>query len=215
MPNPSRSDEPRASLQRLAIQAQRGEKPAFERLLRRLEPGLKRVLLRRTGGLGELADELAQRTWIAVWQALRDGRYDAERAAISTFVYAVAHKIWLQHLRRAGDAPPPQGGFDALLAAAPAGPDNPLAALQASELLDAVRACLHAAGTPFSLTADEHRIVFGLALGESERLLAQQLGVAASTIHARKQMAYAKLRRCLAAKGFSPEPTERRRSQRE
>ena len=80
--------------------------------------------------------------------------------------------------------------------------DNPAALLHAAELLDAMRGCLHAAGTPFALSAEERQIVIELSGGESERALAERLGVAASTIHARKQLAYRKLRQCLSAKGF-------------
>ncbi|MFQ5805412.1 MAG: RNA polymerase sigma factor [Phycisphaerae bacterium] len=210
MRNSSRQDQPAVSLRQLALRAQRGDKLAFEQLHRRLEPGLKRVLLRRAGGQRELAEELAQKTWIAVWQALRNERYDAQKAAISTFVYAVAHKLWLQHLRRTRHAALSDGVFEALLEATPEGPENPAATLQAGELLEAMRACLHAIDTPFSLSEDERRLVIGLARGASERALAEQLSVAASTIHARKQLAYRKLRSCLAAKGFAPENVERR-----
>lgn len=197
-----------AALSQLALRAQDGDRSAFELLLRRLDPGLKQVLRRRTGQ-AELADELAHQTWIAVWQALREERYDVQKAAISTFVYAVAHKLWLQHLRRSGSARFSHEVLDALPALGPAAAGNPASDLHASELLDAMRSCLRSRGTPHSLTADERRVVMGLATGESERTLAEQLGVAASTVHARKQLAYQKLRRCLAARGFSTENAER------
>jgi RNA polymerase sigma factor (sigma-70 family) len=210
MGDPSYPDPQLAALKRLADQAQRGDRAAFELLVRRLAPGIRHMLLRRTGGRTPLADELAHDTWVAVWDVLRAGRYDAKKAAISTFAYAVAHKLWLRHLRRSGRAPLSYGVLDEMLAA----PDesvNPATTLQAAELLDAVRACLRAAETPYSLSEEERRIVIGLARGESERSLAEQLGVVASTIHARKLVAYRKLRRCLAAKGFSPDGTERGR----
>jgi RNA polymerase sigma factor (sigma-70 family) len=215
MRTPSRPDESADPLTQLADRAQSGDRGAFEQLLRRLEPGLKRILLRRTGGQAELTDELTQRTWIAVWEALRDRRYDRRKAAISTFAYAVAHKLWLQHLRQTGHTPISHGWFDAALLSESQASDNPATLLEASELLEAVRACLHATGTPFSLTAEERRIIIGLAAGESERVLAEQLGVAASTIHARKQLAYRKLRKCLVARGFSMNTAERRDVERE
>jgi len=71
---PSRRDESADPLTQLADRAQSGDRGAFEQLLRRLDPGLKRILLRRTGGQVELTDEFAQRTWIAVWEAFRDKR---------------------------------------------------------------------------------------------------------------------------------------------
>ena len=215
MRTPSRPDESADPLTQLADRAQSGDRGAFEQLLRRLDPGLKRILLRRTGGQVELTDEFAQRTWIAVWEAFRDKRYDRRKAAISTFVYAVAHKLWLQHLRQTSNAPLSYGLFDALLSDESPGSDDPAALLQAGELLEAVRTCLHATGTPLSLAAEERRIIIGLAGGESERALAEQLSVAASTIHARKQLAYKKLRQCLVARGFSMDTAERREAKRE
>jgi RNA polymerase sigma-70 factor (ECF subfamily) len=215
MHDPSRSNDAGDPLQRLADRAQSGDRGAFEQLLRRFDPGLKRILLRRSGGRVELADELAQRTWIAVWEALRKGRYDPRKSAISTFIYAVAHKLWLQHLRRASTAPLSGGVLGESLLDASGATENPVAELQAAEMLEAMRACLRTAGTPFSLTDEERRIVLELNGGKSERDLAGELGVAASTIHARKQLAYGKLRRCLAAKGFSEETAERRRDDRE
>jgi RNA polymerase sigma factor (sigma-70 family) len=209
MRNSSPPDEPAAPLQELAAGAQRGDQRAFEQLLRRLEPGVARVLLRRTGGERELVEELLQKTWIAVWQALREGRYDPRKAAISTFVYAVAHKLWLQHLRSRGTAPRTHAGLQAFLAETLEGSNELSAVLHTSELLDALRHCLRATGTPFSLTPEQREIVVGLASGETERSLAEQLGVVASTVHSHKLLAYKKLRRCLAAKGFSSDYAER------
>lgn len=196
------------TLQNLALRAQRGDRSAFERLHHRYEAGLRRILLRRTGGDVQRADELLHDTWVAVWEALQRGRYDPTRAAISTFIYAVAHKRWLQHLRSVGQTPR-SAEATGLLAGLADRSENPDAVLQAGELLDALRACLHATDTPFSLTSEEREIVSGLADEDSERSLAKRLGLAASTIHARKLQAYRKLRQCLAAKGFPGDARER------
>ena len=48
-----------------------------------------------------------------------------------------------------------------------------------------------------------------LRVRRPERTLASDFGVAASTINARKKLAYNKLRKCLAAKGFRPTDAER------
>jgi RNA polymerase sigma factor (sigma-70 family) len=208
-------DDATDPLLRLANQARRGDRGAFEQLLHRFHPGLKRILLRRSGGQVELSEELVQRTWVAVWEALRTGRYDPRRSAISTFIYAVAHKLWLQHLRRAGSDPPSESVLGSSFSDLSAAAENPAMLLHTAEMLEAMRNCLHASGTPFGLTADERRIVIALSGGASERKLAAELGVAASTVHAHKQTAYRKLRRCLAAKGFSLDTAERRRNERE
>lgn len=215
MHDPLRDSDAGDPLQRLADRAQRGDRDAFEQLVRRFDPGLRRILLRRGSGQAELADELAQRTWIAVWEAFCKRRYDARKSAISTFIYAVAYKLWLQHLRRAGAAPLSGGVLGESLLGASGTTENPADEAQAAELLEAMRACLHATGTPLSLTDEQRHVVLALSSGKSERDLAGELGVAASTIHARKQLAYGKLRRCLAARGFSPEAAERSRDDRE
>ncbi len=77
--------------------------------------------------------------------------------------------------------------------------------MQQCELLDAVRACLHAEEAPDSLTPQERHIVQSAARGATDRALAAELGLAASTINVRKQAAYAKLRRALAARGYVDE----------
>jgi RNA polymerase sigma-70 factor (ECF subfamily) len=196
---PDGSSDP---LTQLAERAQTGDRGAFERLVRRFDPGLKRILLRRGGGDATLADELAQETWVAVWTALSKQRYDPRKAAISTFIYAVAHKRWVQHLRRRGSRPV-LGGLDAALFDVPDDTENPASLLHAAEKLDALRDCLHESDRALSLGQEERRVVIGLSSGETERSLSAEMGLAASTIHARKLSAYKKLRLCLAAKGFA------------
>lgn len=210
-PAPNNAPDP---LRTLASCVQRGDRSAFEQLMRRFDPGLNRLLLRRTGGDASLAEELAHETWIGVWQALATGRYDPAKASISTFIYAVARKRWLQHLRRAGRAASPTDTLDDLLATE-ADSDDPAALLQAAELIEAMRTCLHTVGTPNSLSEDERRVLIGLVTGQTERSLAAALGVAASTVHARKQLAFKKLQRCMAAKGFPPDDAERAESRSE
>src|SRR5207249_225931 len=94
-PTPSPGD-PSPTLRDLSAAASRGDRAAFEQIHRRLGGGVRRLLLARVGNRPELADELAQRTWVAAWEALRAGRYDPSRAEFSTFIYAVAYKTWLR-----------------------------------------------------------------------------------------------------------------------
>jgi RNA polymerase sigma-70 factor (ECF subfamily) len=209
MPDSSNPDTSAADLQRLARQTRTGDRSAFARIHERLAPGLHRILLRRTAGQADLAEELAQQTWTEVWRALRNGHYDDSKAAISTFVYAVAHKMWLRWLRGLRNHPVSGADFDIFASIGSDDTENPAALLQAGELIDALRACLRATDTPFALTDEERQVITGLATGDSERSLGVALGVAASTIHSRKQAAYAKLRQCLRAKGFSLDSLER------
>src|SRR5882672_7914335 len=102
MPDAPAPKEPQAdqALQHLAAQALAGDESAFETLYRRLHGGLHRFLLRRVAGSAEVAEELAQRAWVEVWRAFQEQRYDPTRAAVTTYVYAIGYKIWLQHCRR-------------------------------------------------------------------------------------------------------------------
>jgi RNA polymerase sigma factor (sigma-70 family) len=202
--------EPRP-LEALARAAQSGNDSAFEELHRRLSGGLCRHFLGRTGGDLDLADELTQGTWVRVWQALRQQRYDPARAAISTFVYAVGQNVWLQHRRSTTRRPGLAGEssrIDCLLAG---GSDDPADWLAAAEMIEAVRQAVRVDGSPESLTTDERVVIDGLAAGQSERRMADVIGVAASTIHARKTSALEKLRRLLARRGLLPGAGERTR----
>ena len=106
LPQPLAASLPKRdqSLQHLTLRAAQGDQEAFAALHQRLGGGLHRLFMERTGGRTELADDFCQKTWVAVWQALEGGKYDPERAAISTFVYAVGYRVWLQHMRSAGRA---------------------------------------------------------------------------------------------------------------
>ncbi len=184
-----------------------GERAAFEALHERLSGGLRRLFLRRAAGREELAEELAQRTWAVCWRAVTDGKYDAARAAFSTFVYAIASNIWLEHLRSASRA-----GARAERAGSRgvpgAGVEEPTGALEDAELLDAVRSCVRPNG-PGGFTEEERWILRGIASGETDRSMARQLRVAASTVNARKRSALDRMRRYLAELGFRAETVER------
>ncbi len=170
---------------------------AFEELHALYGPRLRSLFARRAGGRTDLVEDLVQQTWAAVWRSVSADRYQPERAAISTFVYAVANKIWLQHCRQAGrpTAVPDEAG--------PQGP--PEDALASAELLEALQDCLRRPGL---LDDEEREVALAAASGESERSLAGRLHLAASTINARKRTAYSKLRRCLSGKGFGAEMIE-------
>lgn len=185
----------------------------FDAIHRRYDPGLRRFVAKRAGA-PELVDEIVQQTWTEVWRALCEGRYDPSRGAISTFIYAVAYKRWLQVRRVAASGPrfvsESDSVFERLLTES--SPDN---AVHAAELLDALRGCLGNATGPFSLS-DQERAAAGVAASEeTERTLASRLGVAPSTVHAWKRAALEKLRNCLGYKGFVGWNAEQPRSSRE
>jgi RNA polymerase sigma factor (sigma-70 family) len=184
------------SLQRLTAKATAGDRDAFAALHRRLGGGLFRLFMDRTAGRNELADDFCQKTWVAIWQALQAGKYDPERAAISTFLYAVGYRVWLQHMRSAGRA-------SAHLDAAAPGmaslglSEDPAAQTRLAELIQIVRNCLADEGNPCGLSEEERWILRSSTTGATDRELAARLGVAASTANTRKKAAYDKLRRYL------------------
>lgn len=161
------------------------------------------MLVKRTGGNNELAVELTQRTWIDTWRALKERRYDPTRAEFTTFLYAIGYKIWLQHRRRERGAAQASEDLDQFAGDLIRGDDALGASLHAAERMDALRGCLRNSAAPHGLTEEEREIVEELGRGETERTLAARLGLAASTIHARKVAALDKLRKCLAGKGYS------------
>lgn len=204
MPKPDDPQPPQPpTVRELAARAMRGDEAAFELLHRRLDGGLRRMLAKRTGGQTELAAELGQRTWIDTWRALREQRYDSTRAEFSTFLYAIGYKIWLQHRRQERGGAQVADDLDTFAERLMPGEDALGGALHAGERIDALRACLGNTQPPFGLNAEERLILEALAQGGTERTLAAQLGLAASTIHARKIGALEKLRQCLNAKGFN------------
>lgn len=159
----------------------------------RLAPALVHMLTQKAGGGHEVGEELAQQTWTLVCQAVQAGRYDPLRAAFSTFVYSVAHKVWLRWRRSM--AVQARRGVVSL-------EDQPLAdgngavagALDLAEQIQAVRDCLE--NPPTALTG-HIEVLSGIAAGESDRALARRLGLAASTVNARKKTALEALRNAL------------------
>jgi RNA polymerase sigma-70 factor (ECF subfamily) len=166
---------------------------------------VRKLFLDRSAGRADLTEELCQRTWVGVWQSLSTGKYDPARAAISTFVYAVASKVWLQHLRGTRRVSAPADAIDASF-----GPgSDPAEALHAAELVQAVRACLAAPAAYGGLTEDERWLVQAAASGVSDRDVARRLSISPSTANARKRAALEKVRRFLAQRGYRPESIER------
>jgi RNA polymerase sigma-70 factor, ECF subfamily len=89
----ARSDE------ELAVEASRGSEEAFRELVERFERpifGLIVRIVRRS----ELAEELAQETFVKSWRAL--ARFDPSRK-FSSWLFKIAHNTALDHLRRKGE----------------------------------------------------------------------------------------------------------------
>lgn len=183
------ADLPPTTLQELAARALAGDRLAFDQAVHRLSPGLERLIGKRTNNDANVTQELCQQAWAEVWGAMARGRYDPKKAALSTFAYAVAHKVWLRHLRAAGRVIPAEW------ASMQEGVEPSPEAMDDAANIDQVRACLR--GSAGDLTDDERWILRSAASGVSDRELAARLGIAPSSANARKQAAFAKLRAAL------------------
>lgn len=197
---------PAPTLRELSDSAAKGDHAAFQAIHDRIGSGLRRLLLKRSGGREDLVDDLTQRTWANVYAALRQGKYDPSRSAITTFVYAVANNAWLTHLRTfarrqgyLGDGPRMEEEGPLEHAADTA--DAPALAAAHAEILQVVRDCLREDSVA-GLSAPEREVVTAIAAGESDRGLARRLGCSSSTVNVRKHSAYNKIRAHLSSKGL-------------
>jgi RNA polymerase sigma factor (sigma-70 family) len=189
MPSLRRQSEPdqtAPTLQELALRALGGDRLAFDHAVHRLSPGLARFVGKRTSDDANLTQELCQQAWAEIWTAMVHRRYDPAKAALSTFAYAVAHKVWLRYLRSAGRVVPPEW------AALDDAEGPAFEAIDQASQIDRIRAFV--SGRVGNLTDDERWILRSAAAGVSDRELASRLGIAPSSANARKQAALAKLR---------------------
>jgi len=74
----------------LVEEARRGNRRAFDEIVRELEKPLKGYILGEIRGDDAAADEIAQDTWVAVWEQMHkspeEGGYDPGKGAFYTFV---------------------------------------------------------------------------------------------------------------------------------
>lgn len=206
---PAASNAPSpAELAAWATRAARGDEQAFHALEQRLRGPMRRLFLDRCGGKADLADDLAQRALLGLWQALSAGRYDAAKSQITTFAYAVAHKVWLQQVRAAGRREAAVERYTRLVVGAAPSAVSPEHEGEFAQLVQVIRDLVSdrpGAGAP-DLTEQERWLVRSWALGESDRVLARKLGIAPSNVNVRKQVAYAKIRAHLGSLGYLAAP---------
>jgi RNA polymerase sigma factor (sigma-70 family) len=194
-----------ALMHEAALASAGGDDQAFAALRARLLPGVRAVLFERAGKRHDLADDLTQRAMLGLWQSLRAGRYDPARSAVTTFAYAVAHKVWLQYARAEGRRVAAIERY-ALGSVWPevAQQADPASANESSDaaLLQRVRDALQSESDA-GLTEDERWLLRSWAGGISDRDMGKRMGIAASNVNGRKQVAYGKLRAWLVSLGWS------------
>jgi len=223
MEPPRRTPSPEARASRDALQAQfahavellrAGDRTALDALHRRLTPGLCRHFQSQlnaagvAGGIGDggdLAFDLAQRTWEEFWRAVERGVYDPSRARYSTFLYGIAANIWMRARRDRARGVRMRGAERDAQTQAEAASElvggGSTTTLAWAEAIERVRAVIEGgAGTAFS---EEDRVTLrAISEGASERDLAQRMGVSPSTAHDRRTAVLERLRDWLAGKGL-------------
>lgn len=157
------------------------------------------AMLTRRCGDASLAHDLAQQTWAALWTTVNSGRFDPARAALGTLAYAIALNRLRDHARRTGRAAALATDIEAALGPTPQ-PADPASLVDQAELLESLRGVLR--GERAALDDRELAVARLIASGASDRDLAGQLGISASTANARKNGVLQKLRSLL---GVRPE----------
>jgi RNA polymerase sigma-70 factor (ECF subfamily) len=169
--------------------ADSADRLAFARLFEHFAPRVKGYLM-RSGSTAELAEELTQETMVAIWR--KAASFDPARAALSTWVFAIARNLRIDYHRRGdGTAGIDDEGWDPEQqpADAHASPDELVVAAQRERgVHDAIA----------RLPADQ-ALVLRLSFFEEHphAAIAEQLGIPLGTVKSRIRLAVAQLRKSL------------------
>lgn len=152
-----------ADERRWLARASAGDRAAFASLVRRHQGRVRAQLRRLAGGDSALADDLAQESFVQAWLHLTEFRGGARFA---TWLYRIAYRRFLMHLRTRGDGADhaPADAIEPSHHPQPAlslqiDMDRALARLPADERAAIVH-CYH-----LDLTHDEAAAVLGVPLG--------------------------------------------------
>jgi len=198
MPPDSRGSPPSGEqLSQLLVAVGRGaDRQAFAALFKHFAPRLKSYLA-RTGSSDAQAEDFAQEAMVSVWR--KAARFDPQQAAASTWIFAVARNLRVDHYRRLGPRME-QAGLaledGAELEAAEPGP-TPEAQLFGLECERGVRSAL-------ALLPPEQQEVLRLSFYEEHphARIAAELGIPLGTVKSRVRLALGQLRRKL--NGLAP-----------
>ncbi|MCY7388752.1 MAG: sigma-70 family RNA polymerase sigma factor [Burkholderiales bacterium] len=78
------------------------DRNAFGELVRRHQSQLRASLRRMTYGNNDLADDVAQETFILAWKNIKSFRYEAK---FSTWLYRIAFNAWQSEVRKKHEVP--------------------------------------------------------------------------------------------------------------
>ncbi len=200
------------SVEALVSAATDGDEDAFRLLDRRIRGPARNQLFKRLGVDGATLDELSQEAVSEALQALVTRRFDPDRAAFTTFAYAVTHRVGLRYRRKVSRAreqatlvTQEDGGDD--LFSRVFGHDQESGPMDLSPLeqIEAMRDCLRVEGVSHALSAEERYAVIGRAYGNTFEAIASRLGRSLDTVYRRSKRAIEKLRACMRAKGHFEE----------
>lgn len=169
----------------LLIRVAAQDRAAFAALFERFAGRVKGFLM-RWGMADDQAEEAAQEVMVSVWR--RAGSYNPEKAAVSTWIFAIARNRRIDMIRRNTRREPDPD--DPLFQSDPE-PDSAVT-YSAQERQETVRAAIAA------LPAPQRDLLF-LAFYEgcSHGECAERLGVPLGTVKSRIRLAFAKLRSIL------------------
>lgn len=180
-------------MSRTEPQPERTEPSEFTSAFARFGPWVRRTLLQRVNNRHDVADDLSQRVWKGVFEALRDRRYDPSRSALSTFIYAVMQNVHREFAR--GESRQIARSDSAVHLHGEPTEADPASLMDEAESIDRVRAALD--GRLAGLEPTDAEVLRLLAAGATDRELARKLNVSPSTAHARKKAALDRLRSVL------------------
>lgn len=200
-------DQGRETLDELSRRWLLGDEEAMHALHARLSPGLRRHFERKAAGFqgvasGEVADELAQRTWILLWDSVAKRKYDPAKSRLTTFLYAASSLIWVRFLAQSQNSAALDEKCHVLRPPAESSQD-PAETASIAALLDDVRRVLAGEIAGESISAQDRETLRALAEGHTDRELAVELDISPSTAHARKKSALERLRVFLRNRGHS------------
>lgn len=166
----------------LAAIAARGDRTAFASLFGFYAPRIKGFLM-RTGSAAEIAEEIAQEAMLSVWR--KAATFDASRASVSTWIYAIARNLRIDRLRHERGVRA-DVFYEALKSDEPERPDD---SLEWAERDDRVRLAMRE-------LPDEQMTVVRLSFFEDKPHgdIARILGIPLGTVKSRLRLAMAKLR---------------------
>lgn len=162
--------------------ATRHDREAFKDLFNFYAPRIKSVLM-RGGAAGEIAEDLAQETLIAVWR--KADSYDPQRATVSAWIFTIARNLRVDRFRKDQRAQLHQV-YELIL---PAETDPPDVPFEIVERESRMRAALD------GLPEDQVRVVeLSFFEGNAHGDIARKLGIPLGTVKSRLRLAMARLR---------------------